>query len=421
MGQIKIHDFIGYFIQRANINSILMDDFIRELENNLFELKIMQLTIQSFQADQLLSFDALVGDWKCQTRASMIIDLADKKKAINSILSDELIMINQMFDRTQQRLDEIKNYSHIERQELRQVLKGRYVSDIMKTYHIDYVPSKELSFLSLCFLITAKNSILPVFSLHKVSVNKMKFLINTVKKMLCKLSIEYEQKVATIYGSEEDQIAIQQIESQHVQQMTALFVGFRSILKKMENQQQSFVIHATIFCECGGVQKTELLYFNFIDHDWKGLPIPDKLSQAVMVIQAYQFLGSLAKLQTILGEVSPHDPLIGFAPEHLHVCSCLQPTVHTTIKSTKEALMAFFAQHPQFTNGAPIDFEGLGLMDSDLKREYDYLLTLPGFSIHDMSHLCIRHMYAATLQEVVQESRKQRAILRSTDVKTSKA
>ena len=35
-------DFIGYFISRANIHSILIDDFIRELENNLFELKIMQ-------------------------------------------------------------------------------------------------------------------------------------------------------------------------------------------------------------------------------------------------------------------------------------------------------------------------------------------------------------------------------------------
>ncbi len=73
-------DFIGYFIPRSNINSILVDDFIRELESTIFELNIMQLTIQSVQAKQLLSFNASVGDWKCQTRASMIIDFDDQKK-----------------------------------------------------------------------------------------------------------------------------------------------------------------------------------------------------------------------------------------------------------------------------------------------------------------------------------------------------
>jgi|GEM_PF-935001 len=424
-------DFIGYFIQRANINSILTDDFVRELENNLFELTIMQLAAQSFQANQILNFDALVGDWKCQTRASMIIDLAAMKTTINLTLSDELITIHQILNRTQQLLEQIKQYSHIQRQELRQELKGRYVSDIMKTYHLDYIPSPELSFLSLCFLITFKNATLPIFSQHQVSVNKMKFLINTVKKTLCNLSIAYEQKTTTTYGTHEDQIAIKQIERQHVQQMTALFVGFRSVFKKMEHQQQAFVIHATIFCSCGGIQKIELTYFNFVDHDWKNLPIPQDPGQAVMVIQTYQFQGSLAQLQNIVGELSAHDPLLGFAQQHLRICHCSQPTVHKTVGSMKEALMAyfaqhhklltdgaileteimaFFAQHSQFTNGAPIDFEGLGLMNSDLKREYDYLLTLPGFSIHDMSHLWIRHMYAATVQELVQEYQKQRAI-----------
>ena len=361
----------------------------------------------------------------------MIIDLYDQKKITTLKFSENLIIIHQLLDRTQHLLDQIKHYSNIQRQELRQTLKGRYVFDIMNAYHLNYTPSTELIFLSLCFLITFKNSTLPIFSHHQVSPNKMKFLINTTKKMLCKLSIEYEQQVTKTYGSKEDQIAIQQIERQHVQQMTALFVSFRSIFKKMENKQQSFIIHATIFCTCGGIQKIELLYFKFIDHDWKNLPIPNDLSQAVMAIQTYQFPGSLTNLQNILGEDVPHDPLLGFAAKHLRPCSCLQPTVHKTIKSIKEALMAFFAQqhrlltdgsvieteimaffaqHSQFTNGAPIDFEGLGLMDSDLKKEYDYLLTLPGFSIHDMSHLWIRHMYAATLKEVVQEYQKQGTI-----------
>lgn len=424
-------EFIGYFIQRANINSILIDDFIRELENNHFELQVMQVAAQSFQANQILSFDALVGDWKCQTRASMILDLAAMKETINVRLSDDLIMIHQIVNRTQELLDQIKHYSHIQRQELRQELKGRYVSDIMKMYHLNYVPSEELNFLSLCFLITAKNSQLPIFSAHQVSHNKMKFLINTVKKTLCKISIEYEQKLATLYGSREDQIAIQQIEHQHVQQMTSLFVGFRSIFKKMEDKHQFFVVHSTVFCVCGGIQKIDLTYFKFIKGDWTDLSVPNDMDQAVMVIQTYQFPGSLVKLQNILGEVSAHDPLVGFPPEYLHVCSCVQPTIHKTVESMKEGLMAFFAQHhrlltdgavleteimaffaqhSQFTNGAPIDFQGLGLMDSDLKREYDYLLTLDGFSIHDMSRFWIRHMYAATVQEVMQDYQKQRAI-----------
>ena len=39
--------------------------------------------------------------------------------------------------------------------------------------------------------------------------------------------------------------------------------------------------------------------------------------------------------------------------------------------------------------------------DSDLKKEYDYLLTLKGFSAKDMNLFHIVHMYASTIEDVL--------------------
>jgi len=82
-------------------------------------------------------------------------------------------------------------------------------------------------------------------------------------------------------------------------------------------------------------------------------------------------------------------------------CHCAHPTKQQPIKCIETAIMAFFAQHPQFANGATIDFEKLELSDSTFKKEYDSLLTLDGFSMKDMSEFHIVHMYADTIQEVL--------------------
>ena len=89
--------------------------------------------------------------------------------------------------------------------------------------------------------------------------------------------------------------------------------------------------------------------------------------------------------------------------EYYKPCKCSNITEEiTTINNIEESITAFFAQHPQFTNHAQIDWQGLGLVDSDLHKEYEYLNTLPGYSVNDMSKFCIDHIYPATIKEALE-------------------
>ena len=94
-------------------------------------------------------------------------------------------------------------------------------------------------------------------------------------------------------------------------------------------------------------------------------------------------------------------------------CTCKKPSKENPVKSFDEAIMAFFAQHPQFTNGAEINWQGLGLENSDLKKEFDHLLTLPGFSRENMSVFQINHMYASTIADVLKEQKEMEARLQA--------
>ena len=45
----------------------------------------------------------------------------------------------------------------------------------------------------------------------------------------------------------------------------------------------------------------------------------------------------------------------------------------------------------------------LVLTNSDLKKEFDYLNTLPGYNINDMSKFFINHIYASTIEQALED------------------
>lgn len=112
--------------------------------------------------------------------------------------------------------------------------------------------------------------------------------------------------------------------------------------------------------------------------------------EAVMFIARYRFPGSLQQLKNLL-QVPDED--------------------------NEQLIFANFAQHPQFTNGAEIRWEELRLQDSELRKEYTFLQTLPGCGRDDISQFCIVHIYPATLKEIADGSLKEQATYAPSDDK----
>jgi len=398
INELQAH--VGFLLKRHDIINMSVVDLIRELQHHLFEAKIIQHTITHIINNKVSNIDSSVGDWKCQVRTSMIIDIIQNNPNLYTYLSKELNSINNIITNLDNLIISINRLTPSASQQLRQDLKHTSLYMFLQQHNVMYNTSNILTFLSLCCLTTLKNNYLPLFIKHHISTNKMKAIINHAKTTLCHLSINYEQDLASKYGTTNEQLLLKQIEFKGMQHMTALFSSFRTIYKKMKRQQQSFIMQNIWFCSCGKVQSIENQLYNCNNNIFTPTNTTDT-HQVITVIESYQFPGSLLELQNILG--IPHNEP-GIPKEYYQPCKCPNPTPKKSIKSIDEAIMAFFAQHPQFTNHNPIDFEGLGLLNSDLKQEYDYLLTLPGFSRQNMSIFHINHMYPSTIADVIRET-----------------
>lgn len=408
MDTVLTKEEIGYFLKRTDIHQISVVDLIRELHIHIFEANIIKLAIENYQYHKLSAFDCAIGDWKCQTRTSMIIDYSQDTTSFDQELSIETAKINKLLDKLQQILDQITKASSVDRQKLTKTLQNISIQNFFQLNNLNYTPPEKLKILSLSFFTTVKNHNLPNFQQHQISVNKIKSLIIKAKIKLCELSIKYEQQLAKLYNTSDEQIALNQIEHKSFQYMTSLFSGFKGIFSKMKEKQQPFIIHNLIFCSCGGIQKSTIKFFAPENNTFKEKPLPADYQQGITIIEAYQFPGSLEQLQDILS--IPHEES-GIPKKFYKPCHCAHPTNQEKFDSIEEAIMAFFAQHPQFTNNAQIDFEGLGLSNSNLKKEYDYLLTLKGFSRKDMSKFHINHMYPSTITELLEHQKEIEEIL----------
>lgn len=393
---------LGYFIKRNDISNVKLENLLKELQNNVFEAKIIKQAIEHILLRKLFAFDCTVGDWKCQTRATMIIDLINNTPTLNQELSSELPKLDDIINHNITIFNTIKHSSLLDQNTTERKLKEISLQTYLQLHNLDYYPSEALIFLSLCFLTTTQNTHLSVFTEQLISVNKLKEFINIAKKTLCQLSINYEKNLAYIYGTTNEQKALNQIEHKGIQQMTSLFCSFKSIYKKTKSQKQSFIIKHKIFCSCGGIKQINISLFDpdkNITTPLSNTPINLNLQQPVTIIIAYQYPGSLINLKNIL-DVPNHEP--GIPKKYVKPCYCSNPSKIEELDSIETAIMAFFAQHPQFTNNAQIDFETLGLVESDLQKEYSYLISLPGFSVDNMTKFHILHMHPSTIRDALE-------------------
>lgn len=389
---------IGFLFKRKDIEKITFSDLLRELDDHILEISLIGQTLSKLKNLQLKTFDSSTGDWKCQTRASFIVNLNPITEVQEySNLSKNLISlfnnVNSLNSGDRQKFgkDNLQNTSFY-----------KFLLDHKLTINIQ--PS--LLFISACFITTKINNIDNVFQKH-LTKNKFKNLINKAKSILCNLSIEYEQTTAKKYCTTDEQNLLKQIESKNVQHMTSLFAGFRPIFKKMKALKQPFLTKTTFFCQCGGVTHSRNDFYEIKNETYQITQLPQDLKQVVTVIEVYQYPGPLQALQQ---KLQIPETATDIPHKFRKACACKNPTQEQPIQAIEEALMAFFAQHPQFTNGAEIKWKELGLEHSDLKKEYDYLLTLPGFSRKDMSIFHINHMFASTIADALKEDSKEESV-----------
>ena len=401
----------GYLFKRKNIYNFSLINLKKILHNLFFEKLIIKSAINNLSHKKIIMFDSSVGDWKCQTRTSIIVDLMENIESINQDKLKTIKTIHLIKNSITNFLKQINCLNSAECQQFsKEKLNNNCLIKLLNNYKLLHSFPNSIIFLSLSFLITQKDKNLPIHFQYEITTNKFKEIINKSKATLCQISINYEHTIAKTYGTIDEQKLLQQIESKAMQQMTSLFAGFKPIFKKMKALNQPFLTTTTIFCQCGGVQTNRNDFYTLKKDTYTKTTLPKNLEQVVTIVEVYQYPGSLADLQHKLN-IEPKATDIPHA--FRKPCTCKNSSTEIPVESFDQAIMAFFAQHPQFTNGAEIDWQGLGLENSDLKKEFDHLRTLQGFSRGNMSIFHINHMYASTIADVLKEQEEIEARLQA--------
>ena len=392
-----MNKIIGYFLPRPNISRLRINDITQELALYLIEAKIMLQAIQSIKKQEIILFDSTIGDRKCQTRASMLIDCINKLQNLNK----EEQLIENMQSKIDILLNTINNYKVEECIQLIKILKNQSIEEYISHYKINYTASENLKLLSLCLISTYdKENLMALINFNLTPSKTTKLLNFGAKATLCKLSIDYERELAQEYNLQDIAKCLNQIEKKGFCSMTAFFPSFKPIFEKMKHKQQPFAKKTTHFCLCGGVIKNCFEIFNFENGKWIERPeIISYKEKPIMVIYGFQYLGSFNQLKTTL-----NIPLeeISIPKQYHRKCTCNNIFKEPIIENIEQAILSCFASHPQFTTDAQIDWKGLGIEDSDLHREYEFLKTLNCLNTTDMGKFCINHIYAATIKEAIE-------------------
>lgn len=389
---------LGYLFPRKDIQQAKVKQLLAELETRQLEVSLMLTAIKKIKTNQLTFFDSLVGDCKCQTRTSFILDL--KKES----LFEEILNESAYLEKLKQKLYNIttlidfNNFKQI--QKLTTQLINQSLFQFLEKANIIYTPNKIIKDISYCLLTKLNKKEFYQITNITISSNKFNKLTVFAKKEICKLSLQYEHALAQKFCSLDIQKSLEQVETKGICSMTSFFPSFKPIFAKMKALQETFVLKKTIFCLCGGVQKNEFEIFNSNKKKFISISLQNiDLEQPSMIIYGFQFPGSFNTLKKLLN-LPAHEMSI---PKHAQTsCQCpITNQFNPKIFNIEEAILANFAQHPQFTNDSQIDFEGLKLLNSELHKEYEWLKTLSGFSMSDMSKFCIDHIYPSTIQDAL--------------------
>jgi hypothetical protein len=403
--------YVGYILIRKIDKSLTHQRLISELLFFYLELQIILLAIKFFQMKKLKMFDGLVGDQKCQVRASILVDLYENFDKNIEIFNKEKKNIDFLIKKYEKLFIELDlaNYPKIKKSKI----NYNSIFDLFFLLKLFFEPPLNLKILSLSLITMLNKKDLFDLSKNKLGREKIDSLVDMAKIELSSLSIEYEQKIAKKYSSISVQMALQQIGTKKYSigysSMTAFFPSWIAIWDKMQLTHQIFLKKLFSFCKCGGIEKIFFEIYKFRGRNLCKIAMNSHDKNVAMIILSYRYKGSFNKLKEILHTSNLKDTII--PTEYLFYCKCSNnANVIKNIELEKnhlaDGINAVFAQHPQFINKIEIDWVGLGLENSELKKEYDRLRTLSGYGINDMSKFCIVHIYASTVGQELEEQRE---------------
>lgn len=392
------NEYIGYLLTRSDLINLREKLLIKELYVHLFELEILVKSLNDLSEKRYWKFDSLVGDRKCQARTSMMLDNVENTLSLRQVKNK----IEIYFTRLNELINKVLNYSNLERHLLTKNLKELSLKKYLEQQDLTFEVPLNVKIIALSYLTSLSKQDLLDLSFQGLSSNKLDKILITAKVHLCRLSIKYEQELAQDYGCIQEQKILNKIETKGFCSMVSTFPGIKHILQKVKDKSQVVIKKLIRFCSCGGIKDKKIKKFQEKNNQLQHQSLYTiKDDQAIMAVEGYQFEGSFEQLKNILG-VPGEATLI---PEDYYKnCNCSQENVLRKIEDFEHAIIACLTQHPQYTTNSEIDFEGLGLLDSDVKKEYDYLKSLKGYSREDMSKFFAYHIYPSTVKEVLESN-----------------
>jgi hypothetical protein len=416
LNSTKTINLIGLFIKRKNIPNPTIQDLHKEILIYLFEAQTILMAIKHLTIKDFSIFDGHVGDAKCQTRTSMLIDMYSPKNRIfeelNSIQKNTQLFIQKIQQFLQENNFDNQSYN---KKNIEQ-FKFQEMSNFIDKYDFHLILPEEIIVPALCIITKLSKHEIHVLTNNKISKQSIDKFRELAKIQLCKLSIKYEHGLTKGSNLSEAKTSMSQIESKKYSSgfssMTAFFPSVKVILEKMKLEQQPILQKNIIFCSCGGMIKIEHTLWQIKQNLFYETNIIDISTHTpLMVVEGYQFSGSFLQLKQLLN-MPEHTTLI--SKEFRRACTCTKSCkLNNNTSNIEEIMLTNSTHHSQFITGAEIDWKGLGLENSDLKKEYDHLKTIPGCSIDDMSQFCIRHIYPSTIADVLKEQEEMKARLQA--------
>jgi len=381
-----------------------IDQYIQELKIVRLSSQVLQRTIAAILSLQYQSLDGTVGDCKCQTRTSMLLDFATLFKKKSPELQEDFNQLQQIEQTATTIVNEIApqkptmsaestaapTMSHSARQALSMQLKEKNLQEVFSEKQLLYTPSPELKVAAQCFITTPENQAMANSDLAKSATEN---LIKQCKTELCSQSIAHEQALAKQYCEQDVRTALTYVAQKGQTSMTGFFPAIKPVLAKMVAARQAIQLQQETYCsDCSGLQDTSR--YCFASDGQKFLPTktlpPDEV---VMVVEGNQYEGSVDALKTKLGI----DPKTTYIPsDYKRPCTCTtKPPRKPLVLPIEEILLRGAAEHAQYITGEPIPFESLGIQGSNLEQEYMSRRQAAGFGIENMSCFCIDHIYPA--------------------------
>ncbi len=367
-----------------------IDQYLQELKIAKVSSQVLRKTIAAIMTGQYASFDGVVGDCKCQTRTSTLLDFAPLFKTNAPKLQADLQQLQQIEQSATAEIDTITapTYPHLARQALSMKLKSSSILQIFKDSMPEYEPLPELKTAAQCFVTNPENAVFATADLAKSTVDSVTKLC---KKDLCAQSISYEQQLAAEYCSQDVQKSLTHVAQKGQTTMTGFFPAIKPVLAKMIARKQAIQLRKDVFCpDCSCLQDTTTHSFS---SDGTKFQPTDQLpfNEVVMIVEGNQYPASLETLKSRLG-VDPQATYIPSTSKKPCLCTTkiAQPPLPDQVE---EVLLRGAAEHAQYITEEPIPFEKLGIQGSQLEQDFLARYKPSGFGIKNMSIFCIDHIY----------------------------